>query len=427
MEFTVLLNFVTALALGALVGIERQRDQKTGGFAGVRTFTLISFLGALSAFIFKDFQYTLILPLVFGAVVVLVVSSYIVSAMKGYMGITAEVSSFVTFFLGFLVMFDQYKNYALVFAVLITILLSFKNVLHKFIEGAKVVEWNDTLKFALIAFVILPLLPEKLTLSVFHEPFEELNLIYPREAWLLVVFVGAISFVGYFLVKFMGSRKGTNMIGALGGIVSSTAVTQSMAAHSKSSVGNRLANQRPLITATILATIVSFIRIGVISVTINQDLYIILIPIAVLVTIGLVFFLIYSRDETGSGAKIKLESPLKLKPALILGFLYLLLTFVSKLSFALKLGKSGIIITSIITGFFDIDPVILTVSSLSVMGDISSTDAICAILLALASNQLTKSFIAFSTGSKQYGAKVARIFLIVLILILAFVLYLKSI
>ncbi|MDD3647732.1 MAG: DUF4010 domain-containing protein [Candidatus Dojkabacteria bacterium] len=426
MDFGIIINFLTALALGALIGMERQRDQKSGGFAGVRTYTLISFLGGLSAFILQEFNFSFILPLVFGSIVVLVISSYIVSASKGYMGITTEISAFITFLLGFLVMFDQYKNYALVFGVLITILLSFKNVLHKFVEGAKVVEWNDTLKFALIAFVILPLLPEKIELSLFKEPFVELNYIYPREAWLLVVFVCAISFIGYFLVKFMGSKQGTNMIGAHGGIVSSTAVTQSMAVHSKSKVGNRLVNQRPLITATILATVVSFIRIGVISVAINSDLYMIILPVIFIVLTGLMFFLIYSRDDSGKGAQIRLESPLKLKPALILGFLYLLLTFVSKLSFALNLGKSGIIITSIITGFFDIDPVILTVSSLSVGGDISATDAICAILLALASNQLTKSFVAYSTGSRQFGVKVARILMVLLILILLFILYIKS-
>lgn len=426
MDFHILFNFLIALALGALIGIERQRVQKTGGFAGIRTFILISFLGALSAFIYKEFNFHLMFPIVFISVVLLIVSTYIISAIKGYLGITAEISAYIIFFLGFIVMFEEYRNYALIFGVVITIILSFKDVLHKFAEETKEVEWNDTLKFALITFVVLPLLPKEINLGIFKgEQYYDLNFLYPREIWLLVIFVCGISFVGYFLVKILGGKKGVNIIGATGGLVSSTAVTHSMASYSKSKVNGKFVNHKPLVTATLIATLVQFIRVGIISTTINKELLHIIIPAGIMIIFGTIIFFILCRSKEKIQTKLILESPFKLKPALILGSLYALLTFLSKLSFAARLGKSGILIASIVTGFFDIDPVILTVSSLSVSGAIVTQDAICAILLALASNQMTKAFIALTTGSKKFGNNLAKILLSFVVIIFLWIFSLK--
>ncbi|MBN2015603.1 MgtC/SapB family protein [Candidatus Dojkabacteria bacterium] len=424
MDLKIVLNFLIAIALGALVGIERQRGQKKGGFAGIRTFILIAFLGALSGFLLLEFNYPFMMPVIFSSVVSLIVVSYVISAKKGYLGITAEISAFITFFLGFIIMFDQYRNYALVFGVLITILLAFKDVLHRFAEGAKDVEWNDTLKFALVTLVIFPLLPKEINLGIFKEgPYYELNFLYPQEIWMLVIFVCAISFVGYFLVKIIGEKRGTNLIGAMGGLVSSTAVTQSMASHSNCKMRGEAVNYQPFVNAVLLATLVSFGRVGIISVGISNDLYPILVPVLILMVVGIFIFLAYSRKSQDVKTKINLKSPFKLKPALLLGFLYAILTFVSKLSFALKLGKSGVIIAAIVTGFFDIDPVILSVSSLAAGGNIAIKEAICAILLAVISNQMTKSAVALSTGSRKFGQTVAKILLFFVLIMLGWLFY----
>ena len=116
---------------------------------------------------------------------------------------------------------------------------------------------------------------------------------------------------------------------------------------------------------------------------------------------------------------------MKLKPALILGFMYLLVTFISKLSIALNLGKSAIIVTSLVTGLFDIDPVILSVSTLSASGALPIGEAIVAILLAVAASQITKSFIAISTGSKKFGKVTATMLLTFIVIILLIIGYMK--
>jgi len=426
MQLNILIQFLIAIALGALFGIERQRGQKSGGFAGFRTFIMITFLGALTGYLYQELDYPIILPMGFIALSGLIIASYIISAIKGYLGITAEVSAYICYILGFMIMFDQFRNYALIFGVILTIILSYKSSLHTFIEKAKEFEWNDTLKFALIAFVILPLLPKDITLPLFDDPkFADLNVFHPREIWLLVVFVSGISFVGYYLIKLLGNKRGVWLTGALGGIVSSTAVTQSMASHSKTKVKNKFVNFKPFATAAILATMVSFIRVAVISISINRNLISILIPITILVAFGVIVFLIQARNQEKVTSYMKLESPFKLKPALVLGGLYALLTFLSKLSYVLEFGKSGIVIGALVTGFFDIDPVILTVSSLSATSVLSIHESIAVILIAVSSNQLTKSFIALSGGSKGFGKIVSKVLLTFIIIILGWVFYLK--
>jgi len=428
MNFNTLTNFIISISLGALIGIERQRGKKDNSFAGIRTFILISFFGSLTSFLYKELNNIYIFPIIYFSIVSLIVSSYIISALKGYVGITSEISALIIYFLGFLVMFDEYRKYAVIFTVLITILLSFKNIIHEFAESAKENEWNYTLKFALIAFVILPLLPQEINFHIFPEgKFYNLNIINPKEIWLLVVFVCAIGFLGYFLIKIFGKHKGPNIIGALGGLVSSTAVTQSMANFSKTIKNDKYNTHKPLVSSVIIATVVSFIRFAIIILTINKDFLLILIPLFILIFFGIIIFFYLTRNKSNMIPNIKLKSPFKLGPALFLGFIFLLLTFISKLFYIFKIGKSGILLTSIVTGFFEVDPVILTIISLYSMSFININDSICAILLGIASNQITKSIISLSTGSKSFGVLTSKILMLFVTIIILIVISIKFI
>ena len=76
-DFALVLNFAVAIAVGALIGLEREHAQhlrKFKTFAGIRTFTLISLFGALAAF-FSKFS-ILILVTGFVGVVVFAASAY---------------------------------------------------------------------------------------------------------------------------------------------------------------------------------------------------------------------------------------------------------------------------------------------------------------------------------------------------------------
>src|SRR4029450_9005395 len=78
-----------------------------------------------------------------------------------------------------------------------------------------------TLQFAVISVIILPLLPNEMFGPA------PLNVINPYKTWLVAVRVAGVNFLGYVLVKVLGSEHGLLATGVLGGLVSSTAVTLS--------------------------------------------------------------------------------------------------------------------------------------------------------------------------------------------------------
>ena len=109
------------------------------------------------------------------------------------------------------------------------------NIEKRLIEKIGEEEISTTLKFAVIALIILPLLPEhKYSLHdmfVFlpENSFTSAHFFNPYSIWFFVVIMSAVSYVGYILTKALGAGKGIILSGALGGLVSSTAVTSAMA------------------------------------------------------------------------------------------------------------------------------------------------------------------------------------------------------
>ncbi len=62
-------------------------------------------------------------------------------------------------------------------------------------------------------------------------------MINPYKIWLMVVLIAGLNFVGYMLVKVLGSEHGIGLTGVLGGLVSSTAVTLSFSQRSRQGAG----------------------------------------------------------------------------------------------------------------------------------------------------------------------------------------------
>src|SRR6187431_2521293 len=100
-EAQLLLRLAAALGLGILLGLDRERSKSPEtGFAGIRTFALISLSGALSALVGDAFALPWVLPVAFGAVALLVIASYVVAALRGDVGITTEITALIAFLVG---------------------------------------------------------------------------------------------------------------------------------------------------------------------------------------------------------------------------------------------------------------------------------------------------------------------------------------
>lgn len=403
MDSLFILKFLISLALGALIGIERERKREGAEFAGVRTFILIALLGTISAYLSQFFAFFWFFA--FAGLVVLVGLSYLVTTRKnGDVGITTEIAAFLTFGLGVLCFTDEGLQVAPILAIIITTLLAIKPQIHKFAHRISEKELINTLKFLIIAFVILPLLPNE-----FIGPLEVFN---PYQIWLMVVFISAISFTGYILMKFIGPEKGLGVTGIVGGLVSSTAVVTSMAARVKESEFL----MKAAVFATVVASSMMFLRmlfeVSVINPTLLPQL---VAPMLLMGVLGIILgIFIWRRTEIREmDAKLKLDNPFSLKPALVFGALFLAILFISKISNT-YLGSSGVYIASLISGVADVDAITISMALLAPK-TISNTTAVTAITLAAISNTVFKFCIALFLGTRKFARNVGVVFFIIII------------
>ena len=319
MDYVILQNFLIALLLGALIGLEREYAvyrKKGHDFAGIRTFPLISLFGALSAYLGVLISpWILVVAIILtGALIVVAYFAIADNDKRKHMGATSEVAGFLAFFIGVLCYYGEI-TFAVILAVTITIILYARSFLHHFAMKMKREEMADTLKFAVIALVILPLLPNQ-----GYGPYEIFN---PFVIWLMVVFISGISFAGYVLVKWFGER-GITLAGILGGLVSSTAVTTGFAQRSK----KEKKIYKALALGVILANAIMFVRILIEVFVIHRPLfYKMLVPFSVLVVVSLGFSYILWRKAGEAKGKMKLSSPFTLGPALKFGVFFAVSTF----------------------------------------------------------------------------------------------------
>jgi uncharacterized membrane protein (DUF4010 family) len=403
MDISIILKFLISFAIGALIGTERERKQfEIKEFAGIRTFMLIAVFGTSSAFL-STFYPNFIIIAFLGLAAMIGLSYMAATREDNEIGITTEVTALLTFILGALCFTDEGLQIAPILAIIITTLLAVKPYLHKFARKISQKEIINTLKFLIIAFVILPLLP--------NQTFGPLNVFNPYQIWLIVVFISAISFAGYILMKFIGAEKGISATGIIGGLVSSTAVTTAMAARVKESDFII----RAAVFATVVASSMMFLRVLFEVSVINPNLISLLAaPMLSMGIVGIILgFLAWKTTKIRDvGEDLKLKNPFSLKPALIFGFLFIGILFVSKVA-EIYFGNSGIYITSIISGVADVDAITISMAILA-RNTISPEVAVTAITLAAISNTIVKFFIALFFGTRKFGYLIGAIFAIII-------------
>ncbi len=403
MHIELILKFLISFAIGALIGTERERKQsKIKEFAGIRTFMLIAVFGTSSAFLSTFYPNFIIIA--FLGLSAMVGLSYITSMKEdGDIGITTEVVALLTFILGALCFSDEGLQIVPILAIIITTLLAVKPYLHTFARRISQKEIINTLKFLIVAFVILPLLP--------NQTMGPLDVFNPYQIWLMVVFISGISFAGYILMKFIGPEKGISATGVIGGLVSSTAVTTAMAARVKESDFVI----RAAVFATVVASSMMFLRVLFEVSVINPTLIgLLAAPMLSMGILGIALgFLAWKTTKVREvGEDLKLKNPFSLKPALIFGLLFLIILFVSKIA-DIYFGSRGIYITSIISGVADVDAITISMAILA-RNTITPEVAVTAITLASISNTVVKFFIAMFFGTRKFGYLVGIIFALII-------------
>lgn len=396
---TLFLDLWLALAVGLLIGAERGWQKRAAAegarIAGIRTFGLVGLLGGLWGLLGREFG-DVLLGFSFIAVAALMILAHLMDPERERdRSITTVVAALVTFALGALAV-RGYEAVAAAGAVISATLLSLKPVLHRWLKQLEPEELYGTLKLLLISVVILPVLPDRGI-----GPWGALN---PREVWLMVVLIAAISFAGYFAMKIGGTRRGILFTAVLGGLASSTAVTLSL-----SRMGRDRANLGPLLSAGVLAACATmFPRMLLAIAVINPGLVMQALPplgVMGLVTLAAAGWFWHRSPRGGDAGELPLRNPFELGPALKFGLL-LAAVMVLAQAFRAWLGHAGIYLLAGLSGLSDVDAITLSLSGMA-RADLAGHVAVQAIVLAAIANTLVKGSMVVGIGGRSMGLRVA--------------------
>jgi len=409
------LGFLVALAAGALIGLERQQDlgfERKSGMGGVRTFPLIALAGALSAFVSQILGVWPVVATLLILGIILAVSYNREWSRKDHPGIITPLAALITFLLGVLALLpgfplDTPHRYLLIVgsAGVVMALLSLKERLHQVVQHLSDNDIYATAKFVILALVVLPLLPNR--------TFGPLNVLNPFHTGIMVVLIAGISFLGYLCTRIIGPNKGLITTGILGGLVSSTAVTMSMATQARNTPQLAL----PGALAILAASSTMFVRMLVIVGLLQPELTLrLLAPLGGMALGGYVMslFLYKKAQHTPiDSPEIEHRNPFELRSALGFGILYAGVLLLSKAAQTF-LGEQGLYASSLVAGTTDVDAITLSVIRLSQDG-LSVWTAATAITLSAMTNTLIKVCLAGWFGGRALITYVAPGMLTILI------------
>ena len=386
-----------AIALGLLVGIQRQRTQQR--LAGIRTFPLVTAFGAVCAILSHSFG-VWIVPAGLIASSAFVVMGNFARWRSGDSdpGLTTEFAMLLMFGTGVLVV-SQPVALALALGGSVAVLLHLKPQMHALATRIGEDDFKAMMQFALISLVILPILPDQA-----YGPFGVLN---PHRIWLMVVLIVAVSLGGYVAYKLFGERVGALLGGVLGGLISSTATTVSYARRSRehpAAVG---------ISAFVVAvaSAIVFGRVLIwIAVAAPAHLHSLGGPVlAMLFAIGAGAVAMWFASR-GSSTKMPAQSnPTEMKSALTFGVLFAVVLFAVAAARE-YLGTGGLYAVAALSGLTDMDAITLSTSQLVHDGALSASTGWRLILVGSMANLVLKFAVAVLLGGRALAVRLAAVF-----------------
>ncbi|REJ83669.1 MAG: MgtC/SapB family protein [Acidobacteria bacterium] len=371
-------NLGVALGLGLLVGLQRERSGHL--IAGLRTFAITALFGATAALLADPLGPWVVAVGMLGVVAVIVMGNRALDPPNP--GMTTEVALLAVYLVGALAGIGE-KVMAAVVGASCGVLLHLKPTLHRFSDRLTEKDARAIWQFALLSLVILPLLPDRQ-----FGPYDVLN---PRNIWLMVVLIVAVSLIGYLIFRIGGARTGAVGGGIIGGLISSTATTFSFGRRVGSDAG--MAGLAAL--ALTLANSTSLVRV--------------LVEVAVVtpsraVQLGIPVAILLASSILGSGwliarhfrSEVEIEepsNPTELASALTFGALYALV-LVGVAAAKKHFGEGGIYVVATLAGFTDMDAITLSTARLLGKEELAMAAAQKTLITAALANLVFKFVVA---------------------------------
>lgn len=393
----VTLRLIAGALCGAAVGLERQWSAQATGraarFGGLRTFTCIGLVGAIAGWLWT-LDVTSLASLLIGATAALVVAGY-VAASRVDVDATTEVAALVVLAASVLAGLGRIPL-AGGLAAATTLLLAEKSRLHAFVARIDGEGFRAGVRFAVLALVVLPLVPEG--------PFGTWGGgIRPRSLWLLVLVFAGLSFAGYVARIAVSARYGAAITGLIGGIVSSTGVTLTFARASRDwpEDGGPLA-QGVLAACTVLVPRV-LAAVALLAPAVLPTLGLTLAPAFV---VGLIAAAVGLRQPGGGEAvQPSLRNPLQLGAAMQMAAIFQVV-LIGLHEMRIRFGGAGLQWSAVLLGLTDVDALTASMATQSHQG-LAVEAAAAAIAIGIVSNTLLKLVMAVVIGRGPFRWRVA--------------------
>jgi uncharacterized membrane protein (DUF4010 family) len=387
-------RFAIAALIGLAVGLERESSGHASGptarFAGIRTFLLLGMLGGGAGLMASQSQGFVAAVMLAGGMA-LSVAAYVMAVRRPGVDLdgTTEVAALVVLALGALAG-SGWLTLAAGAGAIAVLALSEKTRLHTMVQRVDGVELRAGLQFAVLALVVLPLLPEG--------PIGGWLAIHPRTLWVIVLLFSGLNFLGYLARRFAGPDRGYGITGLLGGVISSTAVTVDFSRRSRLEPDMGAALARGVIGACI----VLIPRVLTVSALMDRDVALALIPLllpAAILGVGVLAFMWRRQAHDGTPAASVTKNPLQLWTAIRMAIAFQVA--ISLIAFVRRgAGTTGVYASGALLGLTDVDALTVSMSRAGV--DLTARVAAHAIAIGILANTLLKLGVSLALGTTQF-------------------------
>ncbi len=388
-------NLAVAALVGLAVGFERERTGHTEGpdgrFAGVRTFFMLGLLGGIGGHLLQEGNaLAAVVLLAAGGVLSVLAYALAVRRAGATTDGTTETAAILVLAMATLAGMGHRAVAAGVGTLVVAALVG-KAQIHGVLERLGEGELTGALQFAVLALVVLPLLPNGT-----WGPWGGVN---PRELWIIVLIFCAVNYGGFLLQRWVGASRGYALMGMLGGLVSSTAVTLQFARRSRAEP--ELAASLGLGIAA--ACTVLIVRVAVVTAVLSPVVATALIPYFVLpflvgaLVVGLALWKLPKGAEGQPSAA--LQSPLRIGTALQLALAFQVAIFAIRIS-QKTFGNAGVLTSAFLLGLTDMDALTFTMARLGSTPDASALAA-RAIAVGMLANTGLKGTMAMMLGTRE--------------------------
>ena len=397
MDLAAIQKVAIAAGLGLLVGF--QREWTAPHVAGLRTFGLITAMGALAG-LFSSVAGPWLIPVGLLSVALLVIVGGIMKFEEADLepGLTTQAAALVMYLAGVAIALD-YTVLGIIVSGATAVLLHWKKPLHNIVHRIGEPEIRAIIQLVLIALVILPVLPNK--------SYDQFGVLNPFEIWLMVVLIVGLSLGGYICYKFLGAGAGAILGGFFGGIISSTATTVSYARRTREVPElSALAAVVIMIASTVVFGRV-LVEVFVVAPNIIMDVFpplSVMMLLMALISVVLLWF----RDPESEEIPLD-DDPSELKAAIIFGLLYAAVLYAVAVVRE-HFDDQALYVVAALSGLTDMDAITLSTAQMIKKERLDVDTGWRMILIGSMSNLVFKAVVIGFLGARKLLVRIAVAF-----------------